>query len=372
MHYFVYPEKDTYLTNDPTYINKNVGLDEILQIDKVMSENGCASVSGSYSAVLSRALLQFDLTQISQSVANGNITSPSYFLNLKVCQSDKVAVEYELVAYPVADSWVMGTGYKYDGATTYDGATWKFRDVSVNKWVSGSLTDCTGGGTWYVESGSIASGSSVPVEGGYAASQSFNYQTSDVTMDITNIVNAWISGETPNHGLIVMFADQTSSIDYGALKFFSKETNTIYSPYLDVAWHDTSFDTGSADPIQIDDAVVNIKNMASEYKYGSVIRFNVVPRQRYPVKTFTNRLSDYLAPYYLPSQSFYCIKDAQTNHTVLPYDDYTRLGLDARGNYFNLDTTGLPQERYFKIEIRAEESGSILTYPIPTTFKISR
>jgi hypothetical protein len=115
-----------------------------------------------------------------------------------------------------------------------------------------------------------------------------------------------------------------------------------------------------------------MKNMAKEYKFGSIVRMDVAARKRYPVKTFTNKLSDYLAPYYLPSSSYYQIKDAESEETVLPYDDYTRLSFDAYGNYFMMDTSGLPSERYYKVEIRSEQSGSILTYTIPTSFKISR
>jgi hypothetical protein len=191
-------------------------------------------------------------------------------------------------------------------------------------------------------------------------------------MDITNMVHAWMSGSIANNGLIVMHSDESSSIDYGVLKFFSKETNTIYSPYVDVAWEDATIDTGSADPIQLRDAVVNMKNMAKEYKFGSIIRMDVSARKRYPVKTFTNKASDYLFPYYLPSSSFYQIKDAESEETVIPYDSCTRLSFDGNGNYFMLDTTGLPQERYFKVEIRSEQSGSIMNFTVPTAFKISR
>ena len=419
MHYFLYPTKDTYLSNDPTYMFKNMGLDEILQVDKVISQHSCASeymyselhsfisssvelllgsksgsydpascdqsiVSSSYTdvpsgvtpgSILSRPIFQFDITSISQSIAASKLTA-SFFLNLKICESNEVPVEYQLVAYPLAQRWTMGTGYKYDGAVVADGANWKFSDVGTTKWgnVSASLTDCSGGGTWYVSPGVIVSGSSATgVTGSYACSQSFDYQSSDVAMDVTKIVNAWMSGSIPNYGLILMHADQNSSVDYGSLKFFSKETNTVYSPYIDVAWNDFTFNpTGSAGEITIDDAVVNIKNMTAEYKYGSIVRFNVAARQRYPVKTFTNKLTDYLTPYYLPTSSFYCIKDAESEMEIIPYDDYTKLSFDTKGNFFMLDTTGLPQERYFKVEIRTEQDGAILTYPIPTAFKISR
>jgi hypothetical protein len=191
-------------------------------------------------------------------------------------------------------------------------------------------------------------------------------------MDVTTIVNAWLTDEIQNNGLILMHSDESSSIDYGKLRFFSKETNTIYSPYIDMAWEDATIATGSADQIQIRDAVVNMKNMSKEYKFGSILRMDVSARKRYPVKTFTNKFSDYLSPYYLPTGSFYSIKDAESEETVMPYDEYTRLSFDGNGNYFMLDTTCLPQERYFKVEIRSEQSGSIMTFTVPTAFKISR
>ena len=192
-------------------------------------------------------------------------------------------------------------------------------------------------------------------------------------MDVTTIVKAWLSGTVDNYGMIVLHSDESSSIDYGKLRFFSKESNTVYSPYLDVAWDDSTIDTGSFDPIQVKDAVVTVRNMAPEYKCGSIIRMDVSGRQRYPVKTFTNKVSDYTADqYYLPSSSFYAIRDAESADTILPYDSCTRLSFDSGGNYFMLDTTGLPQERYFKVSIRAEQSGSILTFDIPTAFKIVR
>jgi len=139
-----------------------------------------------------------------------------------------------------------------------------------------------------------------------------------------------------------------------------------------MCWHDSVFITGSTDPIQIKDCVVNMKNMSAEYKFGSIVRMDVTARKRYPVKTFTNKASDYLFPYYLPSSSYYQIKDAESEETIIPYDDYTRLSFDGSGNYFMLDTSGLPMERYFKVEIRTEQSGSVLTFPVPTAFKVSR
>ena len=433
MHYFLYPTKDAYISNDPAYMYKNTGLDEILEVEKRISFESCASqgsyivevgytsssielssgsmsssynsgstdprvVSSSYvfrpvpsaGAVLSRALIQFDLSEISASLVSSDEykpVNPRFFLVLKVCESVEVATKYSLAAYPVSQSWIMGTGYKYDGGTVANGVSWKFINGVSTTWMSGSLVDCTGGGVWWVSSSLLGSGSGyvqpsyenwydpvspVNITDGYGAGQTFDYQSGDVRMEVTDMVYAWLSGSLDNNGLILMHGDESSSIDYGTLKFFSKETNTIYSPYLDVCWNDAIFQTGSADPIKIRDTVVNMKNMAQEYKFGAIVRMDVSARKRYPVKTFTNKSSDYLTPYYLPSSSYYQIKDAESEDTVIPYDAFTRLSFDENGNYFMLDTSGLPQERYFKVEIRTEQSGSVLTFQIPTAFKISR
>jgi hypothetical protein len=422
MHYFLYPTKDTTLSNHPDFMFKNMGLDEILEIEKrtyqVATQSayetfhmGTASVQlepafGAKDTSLSRALLHFNLTEISRSISAGTITNPKFYLSLKTAEAKEVPVYYTLAAYPLAKEWVMGTGYKYDGQGIADGASWKFAGASANKWwPEESLWSLEGGGIWYVSASVSGSGSGYaeppfvspnpydpfpscslsssltgspipPVTGNLVCYQTFDYQTSDVRMDVTTIVNAWLSNTVPNYGLIVMHSGETDSIDYGKLRFFSKETNTIYSPHLDIGWDDSTFNTGSGssslEPLNIQDAVVTIKNMSAEYKHGSIIKFEVTGRKRYPIKTFTNRLSDYLEPYYLPSASFYSIRDAESAEMVIPYDFCTRLSLDETGNYFYLDTTGLPQERYFGISIRAEQSGSILTFDIPTTFKISR
>jgi hypothetical protein len=187
-----------------------------------------------------------------------------------------------------------------------------------------------------------------------------------------------MSGSIPNNGLILLHSGETGTCDYGKLRFFSKETNTIYQPYLDVAWDNSVFDTeslsgtGSLDPLNTQDAVVSLSRLQRTYQSGEIVRVDVFGRKRYPQKTFTNRLSDYVEPQYLPYESFYSIRDAETEMVIVPYDKYTRLSCDSRGNYFTLDTAGLPQERYYRIEIRSAQSGSINTFTSPLIFKISR
>ena len=87
------------------------------------------------------------------------------------------------------------------------------------------------------------------------ASQSFEYGSEDMRMDVTPIMNKWLDGTYPNHGFIIKrsgsFGNTDTNTDEGSqdrlgnFKFFSRQTNTIYPPKLEVEWYDTKFNTGS-------------------------------------------------------------------------------------------------------------------------------
>ena len=80
-----------------------------------------------------------------------------------------------------------------------------------------------------------------------------------------------------------------------------------------------------------------------------------------------------VTPKYLPTSSYYMIKDAESEEVLVGFDRYTKLSCEPNnGNYFKLQTTGLPQERYFKVLIKVEQSGSIYVIDNNNTFKVVR
>ena len=122
MHYFEYATKDTTLYESSA--SMNTGLDEILEIRKDMNED--ASVVN-----VSRALIKFDLTYISQSVSSGLIPSGSstrYYLNLYDANSTQLNISQTLYGYPVSQSWEMGSGRLDSAPRITDGASWRYRD----------------------------------------------------------------------------------------------------------------------------------------------------------------------------------------------------------------------------------------------------
>ena len=98
---------------------------------------------------------------------------------------------------------------------------------------------------------------------GYEASQSFQNESPDVRMDVSDITNKWLSSNLSNNGFIVKrtYADEISGEVLGSLKFFGRESHTIFVPRLEVAWNDTTFANTSSAEISADTYVPYIKNI---------------------------------------------------------------------------------------------------------------
>ena len=118
-----------------------------------------------------------------------------------------------------------------------------------------------------------------------------------------------------------------------------------------------------------------VHNVRPTYKVGDIAKIGVYGRKQFPLKTFgiSTQQSQYITPEFLPSSSFYALKDHETGETILDFDAYTQLGCEyPHGNFFVIDTTGLPQERYYRILIRVEDNGLVHTIDCGKTFKIIR
>jgi hypothetical protein len=179
-------------------------------------------------------------------------------------------------------------------------------------------------------------------------------------MNVKEIVKQWISGSIPNEGFIVKhnMATENDEEDYGQLKFFSKETNTVYQPKLRIGWDDQSFVTESLQPLISDDIKITFKKLKTKYKKGSVAEIRVFGRDKYPLKTYQNYYA-YTDVYYLPETSYYQIKDVITDDIIIPFSEYSKISCDANGNYFKLNLTNWETNRAYYIEVKIENDGSI-------------
>lgn len=342
--------------------DQNAGRDEILEVGKLY-----------YGEVkdVARTLIKFETNAISSSVASGEITgSWKAYLNLKSVQAEEIPLEYTIYANAVSQSWAMGTGTKFDNVTS-DGVSWKYRN-GIDKWQSNTIAGTavyevgtTGsanaeGGTWYTAS---------------EASQSFNYEEADVRMDVTEIIKLWNSGSLPNNGFIVhhSLGNESNSLDYGVLKFFSKETNTIYQPKLEVVWDDSVFNTGSLSPVtgsaSDDDYKVVVQNIKKQYTVNEVAKIRVKGRDMYPLKSFGTTF-EYEQTKYLPTSSYYQIEDYKTNEVIIPFGNYSKISCDSTSNYFKIDFSTFPTDRTYRLKIKIVENGVTTVIDDKLTFEI--
>jgi hypothetical protein len=180
-------------------------------------------------------------------------------------------------------------------------------------------------------------------------------------MDVTKIVNHWLSGSFPNNGFIIHHSleNEENTLDYGVLKFFSKETNTIYEPKLEVVWNDTIISTGSLAPTTgsaEEGYKVVLTNLKNKYPANETIKIRVKGRDIYPLKSFGTTF-EYDQTKYLPTSSYYQLEDYKTGEVIYPFGDYTKISCDSTSNYFNMSLNTLPINRTYKLKIKIIEDG---------------
>ncbi len=330
---------------------QNAGRDEILEVGKLYYGS---------TKDIARTLIKFNLSNIETG------SNWKAYLNLKSANSEEIPLEYTIYANAVSQSWTMGTGTKFDNITT-DGVSWKYRN-GVDTWqdnvTAGTAVYIAGttgsanaeGGTWYL------SGST---------SQSFNYEPDDVRMDVTEIVNLWLSGSLPNNGLMVHHSleNEENTLDYGLLKFFSKETNTIYEPKLEIVYDDYTFNTGSLTQIPEENFKVVYSNLKTKYSKNSKIKIRVKGRELYPMKVVSTTF-EYESSNYLPTSSYYQLEDYVTNEVLIPFGDYSKVSCDTSGSYFILNLNSLPENRTYKLKTKVVQSGIEYIIDDKSTFEI--
>ena len=361
MHYFEFGKRDATLYSGGTTASRNTGLDEILEINKVVNNNGTVGN-------VSRILIDFDLSYISKSIQDGKIPSTAkYYLNLYDATSDELEAEQPLHIYMVSGSWKQGSGKLDHDPVTDNGASYQYRNHEAKTpWVTGSVL--TDGGAWFTAS----------IDGQYEVSSSYNltFDKKDVRADVTDLVNNFIysSSDYPNNGFIVKREDSGSYGDHpsssmfdfntgqegdssrlGNLQYFSRETHTIYPPKLEVEWDDSSWSTGSLSALSasdLDRLKVYFKNFRTEYKEKSIVKFRVVGRELYPSSSFDTTPAE-LTVKYLPSSSVeYEVRDADTEEVIIPFGSGSRISCDSEGNFFRVQMNGFQSERNYRFCIK--------------------
>lgn len=340
----------------------NTGLDEILEIGKRLGNDG-------ETLQKSRALVKFNMNEITSVVSNYsiNINSCKFILQLYTSTAKNLPAQYTLDAKMVAQPWTNGTGLLASSPLVSNGvqwakpyASWSLDSQSGSLWISSSqqielgtssifVSGSGAGGSWLYNTGSVS----------LSASQSFSYQTTDLSLDVSNLILKWISGSNSqsidNNGFILKFSDADESNDTvtGYIDFFSKETHTIYVPKLTMYWNDTAY-SSSLSAIDLESYTVFTK-LKPQYHDTEIVKIRIYARDKYPQKSPTNLFPTQTIKR-LPQNTFYTILDAATDEVIIPYDDiYTKVSCDSTSNYIYVDMNGFMPERYYRLQFKIKD-----------------
>jgi len=307
--YKIFPEKDATIYSE--YPSMNTGIDEIIEFSTNITADSTAEVS--------RTLIKFAQSEISE-ILEDRVGNTAFDTYLKVSAAKLTGLNREatIEVYPISGTWNNGTGKYLDAPQTTNGVSWNWKTISgSNPWQTSNYNYFAtasfpvgkpGGGTWYT--GSYLG---LPV----VASASLGYRTHlDLEFKVTNVIKNWYSESVgaaglPNDGFIIK-QDSTTEFkvdDRVELKYFSVDTNTIYPPHLEFRWNDYSYITSSTIATITDpQCIIGVSNNTSEYFQDSIQRFRLSVRPQFPPRVFQTS-SFYTTNYYLPTASYYAIKD---------------------------------------------------------------
>lgn len=342
--YRLNPEKDSTIGSEPTLagLYGNAGKDQILEIGGYPDVNLVGRSK--------RTLIQFYSNEITSALNNEVTGNFSASLNLYLADASELPSEYSLEAYPVSSSWTSGTGRLADSPVNRTGVSWKYRNAAQDTWdtLGGDFLTSTSGSQLHT----LAS-------------------THDVSIDVTDTITQIYSGSINNNGLLVKLQDSFENYTSQSinLKYFSSDSATIFKPYLEFKWDDSTHST-SLSLLDTDVASVSIKNNKEKYITSEVSRFRISARPKHPVRSFTTS-SIYLTEYALPENSYWAIKDEFSGNMIVDFDtDYTKISADNTSSYFDLNMDILQPDRYYRLLIKTTLAGSTTVLDQNNIFKV--
>ena len=152
------------------------------------------------------------------------------------------------------------------------------------------------------------------------------------------------------------------------------DTHTIYPPQLQFKWDDSVYNNGGGTVIStVSQSIITIGNNQQEIQDTEVYRFRIYCRDQFPARSFqTSSVS--LNNKFLPSSSYWALKDLNTEEMVIDFDtNNTKISADPTSNYFDVYMNGLEPERYYQIMIKTIIGAQTLVFENPGDyFKIVR
>ena len=228
-----YATKDNTITNaykanlQTRGVSGNMGQSDILEVFHIYAQASTAS------SELSRVLIQFDTSTINTDRTNGVIPasgSVSFFLTMYDAEHTQTTPkDYTLMVSAVSQSWDEGVGLDME----------EYSDIGVSNWISAS-----NGVAWGDQGGSYITGTSGD-ETKYIFTQSFDTGFENLEVNVSPLIEDWISGDLDNYGFGVRLtgSDESSTNSYYTKMFFARGSQFFHKrPVIEARWDDSKKD----------------------------------------------------------------------------------------------------------------------------------
>ena len=231
----------------------NTGQADVLEVFSIYGRETAVGVNRtSGSQELTRVLIQFPTSDISADRTAGTIPasgSVSFYLRIFNAETSKtVPREFKLTVNPISQSWQEGDGLDLEN---FDDLTY---DNEGSNWLNAS--DAV---RWTSVGGDILTSS-----GDYLYEQTFNTGLEDLDINITPLIETWISETINNYGVLVKLSSSfegyfssSSGANSGSVihnpngatksyytkRFFGRGTQYFFKkPVIEARWNDSTKD----------------------------------------------------------------------------------------------------------------------------------
>lgn len=249
--YRIYPSKSNTIASGSAFEYINSSQNPVSDI----FYGGGYTKNGTYRENnISRLLLYFDFDNLLSKFADLTINSgtvESYRIVLKNSVPDdkilipefdnipinkSIASSFDLIAFPIDKEWDEGRGYDLFETSYLLKSPGSLRLTGYSNWIYAKYNDAWNEPGIYNNPTASTSNFS---------SQHFPLGSEDINMDVTDIVNDWLSGGSINNGIAIAFSREYELISgdtRNIASFFTQKTNSSFKPYLEVKYNQTILD----------------------------------------------------------------------------------------------------------------------------------
>ena len=234
-----YATKDNTITNaykanlTTRGVSGNMGQSDILEIFHIYGQASSASSEDC------RVLIQFNTSVVDADRTSGVIPasgSVDFYLTMYDAEhSQTTPKDFTLLVSAISQSWDEGLGLDMENYSDLDASNWLSASAGT-RWVDYAATELTGGSY-------ITGSDSAPIE--YLFSQYFDSGFENLEVNVSHLVEGWISGDLTNNGFGVRLtgSDESATDSYYTKMFFARGSQFFHKrPVLEARWDNSKKD----------------------------------------------------------------------------------------------------------------------------------